>query len=152
MIPVIICGGFGTKLWPISREHRPKHFIPLINGKSLFQINYEALRTHFKPEEIYVSTNEDQARLAKQQISEIPEENFILEPQMRNQGPATGLVAAFLYKKGLGTEPFMIIQADVVRDPTDAFIKMVLDCDKIVRRENKYILETHAFKIDLSFG
>jgi cytochrome c peroxidase len=32
MIPVIICGGFGTKLWPISREHKPKHFIPLFNG------------------------------------------------------------------------------------------------------------------------
>jgi len=55
MIPVIICGGFGTKLWPISRQHKPKHFLPLIGTKSLFQLNYEGLRTKFKPEEIYIS-------------------------------------------------------------------------------------------------
>src|SRR3989344_127101 len=139
MIPVIICGGFGTKLWPVSREHKPKHFLPLVGEKSLFQLNYEALRTHFTPEEIYVSTNEDQVELAKRQVGEIPEENFILEPEMRNQGPATGLIAAFLYKKGLKDEPFMIVQVDVLRDPTDSFIKMILDCDTIARKENKYI-------------
>lgn len=139
MIPVIICGGFGTKLWPSSREHKPKHFLPLIDGKSLFQLNYEALRSQFKPEEIYISTNEDQVNVAMQQVPEIPEQNFILEPEMRNQGPATGLIAAFLYKKGLKDEPFMLVQADVLREPTQGFIKMILDCDTIVRRDNKYI-------------
>lgn len=139
MIPVIICGGFGTKLWPLSREHKPKHFLPLIGKKSLFQLNYEGLRTHFKPEEIYVSTNEDQVKLAKKQIEEIPAENFILEPEMRNQGPATGLIAAFLYKKGFEDEPFMIVQVDVIRDPAEKFIKMILDCDVIARREDKYL-------------
>lgn len=103
MIPVIICGGWGTKLWPISRQHKPKHFINLIGEKSLFQLNYEALRTKFAPSEIYVSTNEDQLSLAQKQTPEIPLENYILEPEMRNQGPATGLIAAVLYKKGLQT-------------------------------------------------
>jgi mannose-1-phosphate guanylyltransferase len=139
MIPVIICGGFGTKLWPISRESKPKHFIKLIGNKSLFQINYEALRTKFKPEEIYVSTNENQAVLAQKLVPDIPKENYILEPEMRNQGPATGLVAAFLYKKGFPDEPFMIIQVDDVREPVENFIKMMSDCDKLARRENKYI-------------
>lgn len=139
MIPVIICGGFGTKLWPVSREHKPKHFLPLVGEKSLFQLNYEALRTNFKPEEIYVSTNEDQVRLAREQIQEIPEQNFILEPEMRNQGPATGLIAAFLYKKGLKDEPFMLVQVDDIREPVENFIKMMVDCDAIARRENKYI-------------
>lgn len=139
MIPVIICGGFGTKMWPLSRERKPKHFLPLIRGKSLFQINYDTLRTHFKPGEIYVSTNEDQAEMAKEQAGEIPPENFILEPEMRNQGPATGLIAAFLYKKGLKDEPFMIVQADDIREPAEDFIKMMMDADKIARSETKYI-------------
>jgi mannose-1-phosphate guanylyltransferase len=139
MIPVIICGGFGTKLWPVSREHKPKHFIPIVDKKSLFQLNYEALRTHFKPEDIYVSTNEDQVNLAKEQVEEIPPGNYILEPEMRNQGPATGLIAAFLYKKGLKDEPFMLIQVDVLREPVENFIKMTLDCDRVARREDKYI-------------
>ncbi|HLE48759.1 MAG TPA: sugar phosphate nucleotidyltransferase [Patescibacteria group bacterium] len=139
MIPVMICGGFGTKLWPISREHKPKHFLPIINGKSLFQINYESLRTHFKPEEIYVSTNEDQFAMAKNIAGDVPDENFILEPEMRNQGPATGLIAAFLYKKGFADEPFMLVQVDDIREPVEDFIKMMLDCDKVARRESKYI-------------
>ncbi|MBU0569844.1 hypothetical protein KKB40_03615 [Patescibacteria group bacterium] len=146
MIPVIICGGFGTKLWPVSREHKPKHFLPLIGEKSLFQLNYEALNSHFKPEEIYVSTNEDQVNLAKKQIEEIPAENYILEPEMRNQGPATGLIAAFLYKKGFADEPFMLVQVDDLRDPTENFIKMMLDCEVIARREDKYI--TGGMKLD----
>lgn len=144
MIPVIICGGFGTKLWPVSRQHKPKHFLPLIGEKSLFQLNYEALRIKFKPEEIYVSTNQDQALLAQKLVPEIPLKNYILEPEMRNQGPATGLVAAFLYKKGLVDEPFMIIQADDLREPVDGFIKMITDCDALARKETKYI--TGGFK------
>ena len=105
----------------------------------MFQINHEALRTQFKPEEIYVSTNEDQVDLARKQVKEIPAENFILEPEMRNQGPATGLIAAFLYKKGFVDEPFMLVQVDDIREPVENFIKMMLDCDTIARRENKYI-------------
>ena len=146
MIPVIICGGFGTKLWPVSREHRPKHFLPLISEKSLFQLNYEALRTYFKPENIYVSTNEDQVELAKKQVEEIPAENYILEPEMRNQGPATGLIAAFLYKKGIVDEPFMIVQVDILRDPTEKFIKMMLDCEVLAKKEDKYI--TGGMRLD----
>ena len=139
MIPVIICGGFGTKLWPISRQHRPKHFLPLFNGKSLFQLNYEGLRTKFKPEEIYISTNQDQVSLAQGQVSGIPTENFILEPEMRNQGPATGLIAAVLYKKGFADESFMLVQVDVLREPVENFIKMMADCDSLARKETKYI-------------
>jgi mannose-1-phosphate guanylyltransferase len=139
MIPVMICGGFGTKLWPVSREHKPKHFLPLISDKSLFQLNYEALRTYFKAEEIFVSTNQDQFEMAKKQVGDIPDDNYILEPEMRNQGPATGLVAAFLYKRGFADEPFMLVQVDDLREPTNMFIKMMMDCDRIARKENKYL-------------
>jgi mannose-1-phosphate guanylyltransferase len=146
MIPVIICGGFGTKLWPVSREHQPKHFLKLINGKSLFELNYEALRQKFESSEIYVSTNEDQAKIAQNLVAEIPQENYILEPEMRNQGPATGLIAATLMKKGFGDIPFMIIQADVLREPIGDFIKMIEACDKLARQEDKYI--TGGFRPD----
>jgi mannose-1-phosphate guanylyltransferase len=139
MIPVIICGGFGTKLWPVSRRGRPKHFLPLIGDKSLFQLNHECLRTKFKPEEIYVSTNEDQVAIAQKQAPEIPATNYIIEPEMRNQGPATGLAAAFLYKKGFPDEPFMIIQADVLREPAEDVIKTMMTCDALARKGTEYI-------------
>lgn len=139
MIPVIICGGFGTKLWPVSRQHKPKHFIPLIGNKSLFQLNYEALRGKFKPEEIYVSTNQDQVQLAQAQAPEIPLDNYILEPEMRNTGPAIGLIAAVLYKKGHPDDPFMVIQSDVLREPSEQLYKMMDVCDRLARSETKYI-------------
>ncbi|EKD62661.1 MAG: mannose-1-phosphate guanylyltransferase [uncultured bacterium] len=139
MIPVLICGGWGTKLWPLSRQFNPKHFINLIGEKSLFQINYEALRTKFAPEEIYVSTNQDQAAMAQRQAPQIPKDNYILEPEMRNQGPATGLVSAVLYKKGFVDEPFMIVQVDDLREPVENFITMMMDCDTLARNETKYI-------------
>jgi mannose-1-phosphate guanylyltransferase len=148
MIPVIICGGFGTKLWPMSRQFKPKHFLPLIGGKSLFEINYEALRTKFKPEEIYVSTNEDQLHLAKGFAPDIPAENYIIEPEMRNQGPATGLIAAFLYKKGFPDEPFIVVQVDDIREPVEKFMEMIDVCDVIARKETKYI--TGGFKPEYS--
>lgn len=146
MIPVIICGGFGTKMWPISREHKPKHFLKLINGKSLFELNYDVLRAKYEPGQIYVSTNEDQAAMAKEVAPEIPEENYILEPEMRNHGPATGLIAATLMKKGLGDEPFMLVQADDLREPAEGFLKMMEDCDVLARTQKKYI--TGGFKPD----
>jgi mannose-1-phosphate guanylyltransferase len=139
MKPVIICGGWGTKMWPISRERKPKHFINLLGGKSLFEMNYEALRSKFEPKDIYVSTNVDQMPRAREQAPDIPLENYILEPEMRNQGPATGLIASVLFHKGFEDEPFMIVQVDDLREPVEAFIKMMMDCDALARREAKYI-------------
>lgn len=147
MIPVIICGGVGTKMWPASRQKSPKHFLPLIGGKSLFQINYEVLRRKFKPEEIYLQTNAAQAEMAKLQEPEIPTENIFIEPEMRNQGPATGFAAAMLYKID-PDEPFMLVQVDDIRIPEENFLKMIEVCDKLARENSKYI--TGGFRPDFA--
>lgn len=139
MIPVIICGGIGSKMWPESRAKSPKHFLPLINGKSLFQKNYETLRLRYKAEEIYLQTNSDQAKIAKLQEPEIPIENIFVEPEMRNHGPASGLAAALLYKKGFMDEPFMLVQADDLRVPEEKFLDMMELCDKLARERKEYI-------------
>ncbi len=121
MKPVLICGGIGSKMWPASRQSMPKHFLPLVRGKSLFEINYEVLRKKFEASEIYVSTTESQYELAKKVASEIPDENFFLEPEMRNTGPAIGFIAAKLFKK-FADEVFVVIQTDIVRQPDDKFL------------------------------
>lgn len=125
MKAVIICGGIGTKMWPESRVSSPKQFLPLIGEKSLFQLNWEALRLKFSPEEIFLQTNAQQAEMAKKLVPEILEENIFIEPEMRNQGPATGFAAASLIKKGFGDEAFMLVQADVLRKPEEKFIEMM---------------------------
>jgi mannose-1-phosphate guanylyltransferase len=125
-------------MWPESRAKSPKHFLPLFNGKSLFQLNWETLRIKFKPEEIYLQTNETQAKIARKQVLEIVAENIFIEPETRNQGPATGFTAAMLLKK-FPDEPFLLVQADVLRTPAEKFIEMLEVCDRLARETGKYI-------------
>lgn len=139
MKPVIIFGGVGTKMWPESSPEHPKHFLPLVGDDSLLQVTYNSLRKKFEPGDIYLSTNESQMAMTRKQLPEVPEENYILEPEMKNHGPATGLVAAFLLKKGMGDEPFMLVQPDDLREPEEKFFEMMDACDELARRENKYI-------------
>ena len=143
MIPVIICGGVGTKMWPESRTASPKHFLPLFNGKSLFELNWEALRLRYAPAEIFLQTNKAQSLLAMELVPEIVEANIFIEPETRNQGPATGFTAAMLYNEH-PNEPFMLIQADVLRTPAERFIEMLEVCDRLARETGKYI--TGGFK------
>ncbi len=139
MIPVIICGGVGTKMWPLSSPRLPKHFLPLIHGKSLFELNWETLRNRFQANEIFLQTNAEQAEIAKKMVPEIVTENVFIEPEMRNQGPATGLAAALLKKKGMGDEPFFLIQVDNLRVPGENIFKMMDLAEKLGRETHKYI-------------
>ncbi len=140
---VIICGGVGTKMWPMSRSVMPKHFIPLLNGKSLFQLNWEALRKKHNASDIFIQTNELQSKIAISQVSEILPENIFIEPEMRNQGPATGFAAAMLSRIH-PNEPFMLIQADVYRKPDEKFLETIEAVESVSNNSNKYI--TGGFK------
>lgn len=139
MIPVIICGGVGTKMWPLSSPKLPKHFLPLVHDKSLFELNWETLRKRFAASEIYLQTNAEQAEIAKKLVPEIVTENVFIEPESRNQGPATGLAAALLLKKGKGDEPFFLIQVDNLRVPGENIFKMMDLAEKLGRETHKYI-------------
>lgn len=138
MKPVIICGGIGSKMWPMSRGAMPKHFLPMLDGKSLFQLNYEALRKKFEAKDIFLQTNEAQAKIAKQQEPEIMDENIFVEPEMRNQGPATGFAAAMLASK-FPEETFILVQSDVYRKPDENFLKMIEVVDGLAQNGGKYI-------------
>jgi mannose-1-phosphate guanylyltransferase len=139
MNPVIICGGVGSKMWPLSTPTLPKHFLPLVDGKSLFQENWRTLRKKYKAEEIFLQTNASQAKIAHSQVSELLPKNIFIEPETRNQGPATGLAAAFLKKIGKGSEPFMLIQVDDLRTPEDEFLTFIESAEKLCNSTNKYI-------------
>lgn len=136
MIPVIICGGVGSKMWPESQPTSPKHFLPLFNGRSLFELNYELLKKKFDPKQIYISTNQEQSELIKKYAPEIPVENYFLEPEMRNTGPAIGFIAAKLWKDHKD-EPFMVVQSDILRQPDDKFLEMIDLFDSMMKKSDK---------------
>lgn len=138
MKPVLICGGVGKKMWPLSRRKLPKHFLPLFKGKSLYQLNYEVLLKKFKPNEIFIQTTADQAKTALRQAPGIPRENCFIEPELRDHGPAMGFMAAKLSQID-PDEPFTLVQADVLREPADAYLEMIDQCEILIKKEGKLI-------------
>jgi mannose-1-phosphate guanylyltransferase len=93
---VIMAGGGGTRLWPLSRQKRPKQMLRLIGERSLFQIAIQRLDGVFPPERILVVTVAEQAKELRKQAPRIPAENFLLEPMPRGTASVIGLAGVVL--------------------------------------------------------
>ena len=114
---VIMAGGGGTRLWPVSRKERPKQLLPLLGQDTLFQSTVARLKNLFPPERILVVTVEEQAREMKLQASDIPEENYLIEPAPRGTASVVGMAAMVLQKR----DP----KASMAILPSDHFIRNV---------------------------
>ena len=96
---VILAGGGGTRLWPVSRKSRPKQVIPLVENRTLFQATVRRLDGLFPPERIMVVTVKAQAAELMEQAPDLPRESFLLEPEPRGTASAIGLAAAVLHRR-----------------------------------------------------
>jgi mannose-1-phosphate guanylyltransferase len=96
---VIMAGGGGTRLWPLSRKTQPKQMLKLFGEKSLFQMAVERLLPLIAADHIFVVTVEDQAKVLKEQAPEIPPSNFILEPMPKGTASVVGIAAVLLNEK-----------------------------------------------------
>ncbi|MCC7448139.1 MAG: mannose-1-phosphate guanylyltransferase [Anaerolineae bacterium] len=88
---LIMAGGGGTRLWPLSRRDRPKQVLPLTEERTMFQVTVERLDGLLPPARIFVVTGRDLADPLRESTPQIPAENFIIEPEGRDSGPAAGL-------------------------------------------------------------
>lgn len=96
---VIMAGGGGTRLWPLSRRAHPKQMLRLIDHRSLFQTSVERLEGVFPMERIFVVTVKEQAVELQEQYPSIPVENFIIEPSPRGTASVVGLAAVALKQR-----------------------------------------------------
>ncbi|MDO8503179.1 MAG: sugar phosphate nucleotidyltransferase [bacterium] len=85
---LIFAGGGGTRLWPLSREGKPKQFLKLFSDKSLLQETYERARKLIPPQRIFVITMSRYAKEVGRELPELPQEQIIEEPGRRSTGPA----------------------------------------------------------------
>src|SRR3954466_12107395 len=91
---VIMAGGSGTRLLPLSRSDRPKQLLPVVRGKSLLQLSWERLRRLLPPDRIFVCTNAAHGDAVLENLPELSRENLLGEPQGRDTANAIGFTAA----------------------------------------------------------
>ncbi len=96
---VIMAGGGGTRLWPLSRQAQPKQSIQLLGDETLFQIAVRRLQPLFMPDKVFVVTSAAYRDLLHRQAPDVPLENFIVEPAPRGTAPALGLAALTLRRR-----------------------------------------------------
>ena len=90
---VIMAGGGGTRLWPVSRQGRPKQSLKIMGHQTLFQATVARLVGLTPPDRILVATVQDQAEQLREQAPAIPVGNFLLEPQPKGTASVIGLAA-----------------------------------------------------------
>ena len=117
---VIMAGGGGTRLWPLSRQSRPKQVLKLVNDRSLFNIAVDRLQGLLPPERIFVVTVKEQARDLMRLNQDIPAENYLIEPFPRGTASVVGLAAIVL--KHLNENAVMaVLTADHYIEDVPAF-------------------------------
>jgi mannose-1-phosphate guanylyltransferase len=105
---VILAGGAGTRLRPLSSDDNPKQFLRLFDGRSLLQLTWSRLTRVVPAESIFVSTTTQYVDKCREHLPELPPENILAEPARRNTAPAIAL-CTFTLAERLG-------------DPTVAFL------------------------------
>jgi mannose-1-phosphate guanylyltransferase len=122
---VIMAGGGGTRLWPLSRKAKPKQLLRIGTDRSLFQMAVDRLEGLFPPERIFIVTVAEQAVLLQEQCPHIPEANYLIEPLPRGTASVVGMAAVALQQ--LDGEAVMAVLT------ADHFIKNVEGFQNLLR-------------------
>lgn len=119
---VIFCGGVGSRMWPMSRKSKPKQFQKLIGDQTMFQQTVKRIRNGFPVNNIFVSTGKEYVKLIREQAPEIPKQNIIIEPMMRDNTAAVGYALVYLNKKYPDSLMAAIWGADHIVKNEDTFV------------------------------
>ena len=113
--PVILVGGSGKRLWPLSRESMPKQFVPLLGKHSTFQQTLMRVSDRSLFGRPVIATNDAYRFMAEQQAKEIGMEiDILVEPSRRDSGPAMAAAAAYCQDQG-ATAVLVLASVSVVR-------------------------------------
>ncbi|MBP9667451.1 mannose-1-phosphate guanylyltransferase [Candidatus Saccharibacteria bacterium] len=138
MITVIIAGGSGTRLWPLSTSHYPKHLLKLVGDTSLLQEAYE--RSKLVGDTTYVVTEMSHAAHVKEQLPELPESQFLIEPGRRGTGNCIAFALDVIARRHDVHEPIGFVHSDHhVRDRESYMHSMHL-AGEVSNEKNKITL------------
>jgi len=117
---VIMAGGAGTRLWPLSRGNRPKQLLPVVHGRTLLRLSFDRLRGFLPADRIFVCTGAQHGAQVLENLPELPKENLLGEPIGRDTANAVGFPAAILQRRDKDAI-VAVVTADHVIEPIDTF-------------------------------
>jgi mannose-1-phosphate guanylyltransferase len=123
---VIMAGGTGKRLWPLSRQKRPKQVLEILDGQTLLRRCFERLRPIFDIRNIIVLTNAGYSDVVRENLSELPFNNVIAEPAVRDTAGAIGLVSTILNKYDPDAT-IAVVTADQIIKPPEVLQEAIKD-------------------------
>ena len=130
---LILAGGKGTRLYPLSRANKPKQFLKVINNKSFLENTVERIIPLIKKENIYVVTNQDYQDKIRLELTDIDNENIFTEPQNKETATCIGLSAVKLLKKD-GDAVMVVLPSDHHIDGQKDYIETLSQAVDIANR------------------
>ena len=148
---VIMAGGGGTRLWPLSRRDSPKQMLKLFGDRSLFQIAVDRLRPIFAPERIIIITSKRIAAEFQSQCTDIPASNYIIEPNGRDTAAAIGLAAIEIHKRNKDAV-MAVVTADHHIENEEKFREVLISAVEVAKEGYLVTLGIHPTFPATEFG
>ncbi len=123
---VVMAGGTGKRLWPLSRKKRPKQVLKLLQGQTLLRCCFDRLLPIFDRRNIIVLTNAGYADLVRENLPEVPFDNVIAEPAVRDTTGPIGLAASVLTKYDPDAT-MAVVTADQLIEPAEVLQQAIKD-------------------------
>jgi mannose-1-phosphate guanylyltransferase len=136
---LIMAGGQGTRFWPLSTEKKPKQFLNLLGDQTMLQMTTNRINEIVPFDRIFVCTTSDYIGLVKQQLSNLPEENIIIEPEGRNTAPCI-MLSSMLINKKFKDINMIVLPSDHLIQDEEEFVKAVLKCEEFLDKEKKALV------------
>ena len=156
LIPVILSGGAGTRLWPVSRKAHPKPFMQLADGQSLAEKTWLRAAAVAKGGPIFTVTSRDYyfyTRDLYEQLGASPEQaQFLLEPMGRNTAPAIGLAALTVQARYGDEARLLVLPADHLIRDQHAFEHAVATADELASQGHLVTFGMHPTHAETGFG
>jgi mannose-1-phosphate guanylyltransferase/mannose-6-phosphate isomerase len=138
MITVIIAGGSGTRLWPLSTSNYPKHLLQLIDDKTLLQTTYE--RAAQLGDKVYIVTEASHAHHVREQLPELSDDAFLIEPGRRGTAHCIVFALDVISRSQNKDEPIAFIHSDHYIRDTDGFVRSLAIAGKVSTENNEITL------------
>lgn len=157
LIPVILSGGAGTRLWPVSREGHPKPFMKLADGESLLQKTYLRAAAVADGSEILTVTNRDYYFMSRDEFERAGLDKshtavYLLEPMGRNTAPAVALAALHVAEKHGRDAVMLVLAADHLIQDQAAFASAVKQAAELARQNQLVTFGIIPTAPDTGFG